>query len=405
MAEATAAERKAFKYRLCPTPDQERALETVLWRCRTLYNVALEERQTAWERRGVSLTYYDQANELPDLKRACPEYGEVHSQVVQDVLRRLDKAYQAFFRRIREGERPGHPRFQGRSRYHSFTYPQYGNGAVLDGGVLALAKVGRIPLRLHRPIAGTIKTVTVSHEADGWYACFSCAEVPTQPLPRTGRETGIDVGLKAFLVTADGVFVENPRYHRKSERYLAKCHHRVARRQKGSKRRGKAVAILAKAYQTVRRQRADFHHKTALMLMRQYDTIYVEDLQVSNMVRRPVPKPDGQGGYLPNGAAAKTGLNKSIHDAGWYRFRMILTCKAAWAGKQVVAVSPAYTSQVCSGCGALVRKSLSIRTHVCPDCGLILDRDENGARNVQWAGRALRGLAGVPAGLNREAPG
>jgi putative transposase len=201
------------------------------------------------------------------------------------------------------------------------------------------------------------------------------------------------------------VFVENPRYHRKSERYLAKCQQRVARRQKESKRRGKAVAILAKAYQTVRRKRADFHHKTALMLMRQYDTIYVEDLQVANMVRRPVPKPHGQGGYLPNGAAAKTGLNKSIHDAGWYGFHMILTCKAAWAGKQVVAVPPAYTSQVCSGCRALVRKSLSVRTHICPECGLILDRDVNGARNVQWLGQSLRGLAGMPAGLNREAPG
>jgi putative transposase len=405
MTDEAATERKAFKYRLCPTPDQERALELVLWRCRTLYNVALEERQTAWERRRVSLTYYDQANELPDVKAACPEYAAVHSQVVQDVLRRLDKTYQAFFRRVQEGEQPGSPRFQGRRRYHSFTYPQYGNGAVLDGRVLSRSKIGRIPLRLHRPLAGTPKTVTISHEADGWYVCISCAEVPAHPLPPTGGETGIDVGLKAFLVTADGVFVENPRYHRKSERYLAKCQQRVARRQKGSKRRGKAVVLLSKAYQTVRRQRADFHHQTALALVRAYDVIYVEDLQVHHMVRRPAPKPDGQGGYLPNGAAAKAGLNKSIQDAGWYGFRRILACKAAWAGKQVVAVPPAYTTQLCSGCGALVRKSLSVRTHICPSCGLIVDRDENAARNIQWAGQALRGLAGVPAGVNREAPG
>jgi putative transposase len=133
--------------------------------------------------------------------------------------------------------------------------------------------------------------------------------------------------------------------------------------------------------------------------------IYVEDLQVANMTRRPAPVPDGNGGYLPNGAAAKAGLNKSIHDAGWYGFRRILARKAAWAGKQVVAVPPAYTSQVCSGCGARVRKSLSVRTHICSSCGLILDRDENAARNVQWAGQALRGLAGLLAGLNREAPG
>jgi putative transposase len=405
MTDTATAERKAFKYRLCPTPDQARALETVLWRCRTLYNVALEERKTAWERRGVSLTYYDQAGELPDLKAACPEYAGVHSQVVQDVLHRLDRAFQAFFRRVREGRKPGYPRFQGRMRYHSFTYPQYGNGAVLDGGVLTLSKLGRIPLRLHRPLEGTPKTVTISQEADGWYACVSCAEVPAQPLSPTGRETGIDMGLKAFLVTADGVFVENPRHHRQAERYLAKCHKRIARRKKGSKRRRKAVHLLARASQTVRRQRSDFHHKTALALVRQYDTIYVEDLQVHNLVRRPAPVPDGQGGYRHNGAAAKAGLNKSIHDAGWYSFRQVLACKAAWAGKCVVAVPPAYTSQICSGCGALVQKSLSVRTHICPECGLALDRDENGARNVQWAGQALRGVLAVAGAVNREAPG
>jgi putative transposase len=404
MADEGSAGRKAFKYRLCPTPAQEQALETVLWRCRTLYNVALEERKTAWERRHVSLTYYDQANELPDVKQAYPEYTEMHSQVVQDVLRRLDKTYQAFFRRVRDGEQPGYPRFQGRSRYHSFTYPQYGNGAVLDGSVLTLSKIGRIPLRLHRPLEGTPKTVTISHEADGWYACISCADVPAHPLARAGCETGIDVGLKVFLVTADGVFIENPRHHRTAERYLAKCHQRVSRRKKGGKRRGKAVHLLAKAAQTVQRQRADFHHKTALAMVRAYDVIYLEDLQVANMVRRPAPRPDGQGGYGQNGARAKAGLNKSIQDAGWYGFRQILACKAAWAGKQVVAVPPAYTSQICSGCGALVRKSLSVRTHICPACGLILDRDENAARNIQWRGQRLRGLAGVPAGLNREAP-
>jgi putative transposase len=229
--------------------------------------------------------------------------------------------------------------------------------------------------------------------------------VPAQPLPPTGQETGIDVGIKAFLVTADGTFVENPRHHRHAERSLAKCQQRVARRKKGSQRRGKAVVILAKAYQTVRRQRADFHHKTALALVRQYDVIYAEDLQVANLVRRAAAKPDGQGGCLPNGAMAKAGLNTSIHDAGWAAFLTILTFKAASAGKCVVAVPPVYTSQVCSGCGALVRKSLSVRTHVCPDCGLILDRDENAARNIQWAGQALRGLAGMPAGVNREPAG
>src|SRR6476469_1176503 len=171
---------KTYKYKLTPTPAQAQALELVLRRCRTLYNVALEQRKTRWDRgQGVSATYYQQAMELPDLKAACPEYAEVNAQVLQDVLRRLEKAFQAFFRRVREGEKPGYPRFQGRDRYHSFTYPQVGEhgGVALDGGILSFSKIGRIPIRLHRPLEGTPKTVTISREVDGWYACFSCADV------------------------------------------------------------------------------------------------------------------------------------------------------------------------------------------------------------------------------------
>jgi putative transposase len=251
-------------------------------------------------------------------------------------------------------------------------------------------------------VPGTIKTVTISREADGWYVEFSCVDVPAEPLPLTGQETGIDVGLKVFLITAEGNAVENPRHYRRAERELQKAQRRVARRKKGSKRRRKAVQVLAKKHQKVKRQRQDFHHKTALALVRAYDTIYMEDLQVANMVKRPEPKPDGQSEYLHNGASSKAGLNKSIQDAGWYSFRQILTCKAEWAGKRVIAVPPAYTSQDCSGCGERVQKSLSVRTHVCTNCGLILDRDENAAKNIQWLGQSLRGLAAAAAGVNRE---
>jgi putative transposase len=385
----TATVRTTFKYQLRPTPEQEQALDLVLWRCRTLYNVALEQRKTWWERgQWVSATYYQQKAELPDLKTACPEYAEVNAQVLQDVILRVERAFQAFFRRVKNGETPGYPRFQGRGRYHSFTYPQYGGGVVLDGGVLSLSKIGRIPLRLHRPLQGTLKTVTISREADGWYASISCAEVPREPLPLTGRETGIDVGLKVFLVTAGGEHVENPRHHRKAEKGLRKAQHCVSRRTKGSKRWWKAVGHCAKKYQKVKRQRSDFHHKTALSLVRDYDVIYLEDLQIRNLSRRPNAKPDGNGGYAHNGAAHKAGLNKSINDAGWYAFRRILTCKAAWAGKRVEAIPPAYTSQDCSGCGERISKSLSVRTHVCTTCGLVLDRDENAARNILASGRA-----------------
>ncbi len=268
-----------------------------------------------------------------------------------------------------------------------------------------LSKIGRIAVRWSRPIEGTIKTVTVSHEADGWYVCCSCAEVPADPLPRTGQETGIDVGLQVFLVTADGDAVENPRHYRNAERALQKAQRRVSRRTKGSHRRKKAAQQCAKQHQHVRRQRADFHHKTALALVRRYDTIDVEAIQVANLSRRPAPQPDGAGGYGHNGASRKAGLNKSIHDAGWGHFLSILACTAAWAGKRVEAVPPAYTTQECSGCGQRVQKSLCVRTHVCPSCGLVLDRDENAARNIQWRGQRLRGVPAVAGAMNREPAG
>jgi len=191
--------RKTFKEKLRPTPRQERQLELVLWRCRTLYNTALEQRITAWERCHVCVTRYQQEAELKDLREDFPDYAAIHSHVLQDVLARLDKKYQAFFRRLKAGkagEKPGFPRFQGRNRWHSFTYKEYGNGARLENGSLVLAKIGRIAVRWSRPVEGSIKTVTISKEADGWYVCFSCAEVPIQPLPLTGDETGIDVGLR-----------------------------------------------------------------------------------------------------------------------------------------------------------------------------------------------------------------
>jgi len=378
--------RKSYKYRLKPTPEQERALELDLWRCRTLYNTALEQRITAWERRRVSVSRYQQEAELKDLRADFPEYAAIHAHVLQDVLARLDKTYQAFFRRLASGEKPGFPRFQGRNRYHSFTYKEYGNGAQLDNGYLILSKIGRLAVRWSRPVDGTPKTVTVSQEADGWYVMFSCADVPAQPLLPTGHETGIDVGLKVFLITAEGDAVENPRHYRRGEKNLAKAQRRVSRRKKGSHRRRTAVGHLQRAHQTVQRQRQDFHHKTALYLLREHDTIYLEDLRVANMVRNPH-------------------LAKSIGDAGWAAFRTILEAKAACAGRRVVAVPPAYTTQDCSGCGERVPKSLSVRTHVCPSCGLVMDRDENAARNIQWAGQALRGLAGIPAGMNRESVG
>jgi putative transposase len=369
--------RKTYKYKLKPTPDQERVLDRTLMLCRHVYNAAVDERREAWRMRGVSVSYYQQKAELPGIKEAMPEYTDVNAQVLQDVVQRVDLAFQAFFRRIREGQTPGYPRFHGRDRYNSFTYPQVGDhgGARLDNGFLVLSKIGRIAVRWSRPGGpweGTPKTAIISHEADGWYASFSCTEVPTQPLPPTGQETGIDLGLEAFATLSDGTRIFHPGWYRKAERALKTAQRRVARRKKGSHRRRKAVKLLAKAHLKVKRQRADFHHKTALKLVQANDTIYHEDLQAANMLKN-------------------HHLAKSIQDAGWSGFLNILAAKAAYAGRRVVAVPPAYTSQTCSGCGVVVRKGLSVRWHSCPDCGTSLHRDHNAAKNIERLGQSLRG--------------
>ena len=279
--------RKTYQYKLKPTPEQERALDRTLMLCRHVYNAAVGERREAWRMRGVSVTYYQQKAELPGIKEALPEYAEVNAQVLQDVVLRVERAFEAFFRRLREGQTPGYPRFHGRDRYHSFTYPQVGEhgGARLDNGFLVLSKIGRVAVRWSRPIEGTIKTVTISREADGWYVSFSCADVPVQPLPANGAGDGHRPGHRGLRHLL-GWHAHLPSWLvSQAERGLKTAQRRVSRRKKGSNRRRKAVTLLAKAHQTVRRQRADFHHKTALALVRTHDTIYHENLQPANMVK------------------------------------------------------------------------------------------------------------------------
>jgi putative transposase len=374
--------RKTYKEKLRPTPAQARMLDEVLWRCRALYNAALQQRITAWQRRRVSVTRYEQEAELKDIRAEFPDYAAIHSHVLQDVLARLDKTYQAFFRRVQRGEQAGFPRFKGRNRFHSFTFKEYGNGARLDNGFLALSKIGRISVHWSRPIEGMPKTVTLSREADGWYVAISCAKVPVQPLPFTRQETGIDLGLESFATLADGSQIANPRIFRVAELALKRAQRRVARRKQGSHRRRKAVVLLAKAHQHTRNQRRDFHHQEARKLVQQYDVIYHEDLRVRNMVRN-------------------HHLAKSIADAGWSAFLAILTFKAVGAGKRVHAVTPAYTSQACSGCGVLVSKGLSVRWHRCPDCGASLHRDHNAALNILRLGQRQESKVGRDTAFRR----
>jgi putative transposase len=356
-------------------------MQRVLDECRRLYNVAIEQRRTAWQQRGASPSRFDQHAELKDIRAAMPEYASIHRHILADVLDRLDRAFAAFFRRVRAGAAPGYPRYHGRGRYTSFTFKDFGNGARLYNGALVLSRPGTVRVRWSRPIEGTPRTVTIKREADGWYVTFSCIDVPARPLPPTGRDTGIDLGLESFATLADGTMIHNPRCYRTAERRIRTAQRRVSRRVKGSNRSAKAAAMLAKAHLKVRRQRADFHHKTAVALLRGHDTIYHEELRPANMVRN-------------------SRLATSIHDAGWSRFIAILSHKAACAGRGVIAVSPAYTSQVCSGCGAIVAKGLSVRWHACPACGLSLHRDHNAARNIERLGRSRQGGGALAPPMN-----
>jgi putative transposase len=352
---------KAFKYRLYPTESQKAKLSETLWLCSILYNMCLAERRDCWELGGHSVTKYDQIMRLPELKKIDERFNQVHSQVLQDVVKRLDKTFDAFFRRVKTGEKPGYPRFKPARRYNSFTYPQAPSGCQLQGGKLVLSKIGTVKVKLHREVPGKVKTVTIMRQADGWYACFSC-EVERNVLPVSGKTVGVDLGLSHFAITSDEEFFPAAKHLRKAERNLKHLQRQVSRRTKGSNRRKKAVRQLAKAHLRVANQRKDTAHKVARSLVNRYQTIAVEDLQVRNMVKN-------------------HHLAKSISDAGWNLFINILMSKAAEAGREVVKVDPRYTSQVCSECGTIVPKPLSQRWHSCT-CGCELHRDVNAARNI-----------------------
>ncbi len=352
---------KAYKYRLYPTKAQKAKLSETMWLCSILYNSCLAERRDCWEMGGHSVTKYDQINRLPELKTADERFNRVHSQALQDVVRRLDKTFEAFFRRVKAGEKPGYPRFRPARRYDSFTYPQAPSGCQLRGNKLVLSKIGAVKVKLHREIPGKVKTVTIRRQADGWYASFVC-EVEVVALPPSDKAIGVDLGLESFAITSDGEFFPAAKHLRKAERNLKRIQRTLSRREKGSNRRKKAVRQLAKAHLHVANQRKDTAYKVARSLVNRYGTIVVEDLQVTNMLRN-------------------HHLAKSISDAGWSLFVNILKAKAAEAGRQVIEVDSRYTSQACSECGVIVPKPLSQRWHSC-DCGCELHRDVNAARNI-----------------------
>lgn len=399
---------KNFRYRLYPTVETEKKLLWTLTRCRELYNAALSERKDAYQQflrieviegseRTVGvlmvagktinpLSFYSQKRDLVEIKEARPEYRDIASHVLQDVLHRLDKAFAAFFRRIKDGQTPGYPRFKGRNRYTSFMYPD-GAGWKLEGNVLHLSKIGKAKMRLHRPLDGTIKTVTIKREGDHWYVIFACEVAEKATLPVSYEDVGIDLGVTHLATLSNGEMIEHPRNSRKAEKVLAARQKAVARKKRGSHRRARAGKMVGASHRKVARQRRDFLHKASRLVVNRYQVIVFEDLSIANLTKKPKPKKgENEGDYLPNGAATKGGLNKSILDAGWGMFVAMCSCKAEEAGRTLLKVNPQFTSQICSQCRQVRKKDLSERWHSC-DCGAELDRDVNAAINILERGK------------------
>ncbi len=369
---------KTFHYRLYPTKAQAHQLLGMLELCRQLYNAALYQRREAYRLAGKALSYQDQQNELPLLKAECPEYRAVHSLVLQDVLHRLDKAFAAFFRRVKAGTKPGYPRFRGKDRYHSLTYAQYGNGAKLVGTQLRLSKLGNVSVVVHRPLEGLPKTVTIYRRATGkWYVAITCAWEPT-PLPPSPEPIGLDVGLHSFVTLSTGAAIKNPRFFRQEESALAKVQRRHSKLALGSRARRKHRKAVARIHERVRCKRENHAHQHSRHIVNHYQVIAIEALNITALVQNHC-------------------LAKSIHDAAWRQFREYLVYKAAWAGRQFVAVNPAYTSQDCHSCGHRQPMPLAERTFHCPACDVVLDRDHNAALNILARGLASIGSQSVEA--------
>ena len=346
--------RKTYKFKAKLSKSAEENAVVWLGLNQKLYNLALEQRIIAHKCFDISLSAYDQSKELPDLKRDFPEFKQVNSQVLQDTVERVGKAFQGFFSRLKKmGEKAGFPRFKSYHRYDSFTLKT--SGWKLDGR--------------HLKIKGRIKTINVRRDSCGdWWVSFSCDGVPERSFPEPRAElVGIDVGIAHFSTDTEGLHVANPKYYRKAQEELRRKQRKVSRRKKGSNRRKKAVNELAKAHRKVANMRLDFLHKTANYYITNFQMICIEALKVKNMVKN-------------------RHLSKSIADAGWSTFFELLSYKAAGAGRELVKVNPKNTSQNCSGCGKKVPKSLAARVHNCPYCNLSLDRDVNAARDIAVSG-------------------
>jgi len=395
--------RRAFKFRLRPNRTQEKLLATSLETHRRVYNDSLALRKESWEKDKKTLRLAQQYPIFSEKRNAAIEaeksgqegphwLAHISAVSMRDTIKRLDKSFDSFFKRIKEGKKPGYPRFRGRDRYDSIPFDNYNSGcALIDkdkkvvqgdmdseselrGYLVKLFGIGNVKVKIHRPIKGKIKTVTIKREADHWYAVFSCDLGEVKIEESKNPPVGIDVGIESFFTDSDGVSKKNPRYLKKELPEIIRLSKKIALRdgkknkkrqycQRDSKRRGKNKKKLQRLHRRVKNLRKEHHHEVSLKLVREYGMIAVENLNILGML-------------------GNRRLSRSIADAAWNGFLLTLKCKAESAGVRIIEVDPRGTSQQCSSCGREVRKDLKVRWHECPHCGLSLHRDHNAARNI-----------------------
>ena len=368
--------RKSFKYRIYPSKSQTTILKQALETCRCLYNNNLACRKESYEKEKKNISYIGSTNLLKSQKEINPYLMKVHSQVLQEVLKRVDSAYMGFFRRVKSKKgKVGFPRFKGRGRYDSFTFPQSGWKLIEEKNLVRLSKIGSVKIRFHRPIEGIIKTCTViKSSTNKWYVCFNCdvGEKLTVPI-NLKKSVGIDLGIKVFATMSDKTKIANPRFFKEFAERIAVAQQKLSNLEKGSNEREKQKKIISHIYEKLTNKRRDFAHKESLKLVKKYNTICLEKLNTTSMLENSVKdKPK----------VVFKNLHKAIVDVAWKRFINYVMYKAEYAGTNVVIVNPKNTSKMCSRCGRIVDKDLSVRTHNCSFCNLKIDRDLNASINI-----------------------